>query len=79
MNKVAINLVKLDKWKHNKMPKPRKRLDKKVMSSGQWLPTWSVGQIWQVRHPFNGMQFIVGIGEKLFMRLLGVGWHILQT
>lgn len=41
MNRVASSLVKLNKWKHNVMPMPRKVIGKEVFSSGQWqLGVW---------------------------------------
>lgn len=55
MNRIANNLVKLNKWKHKVMPIPRKRLYKEVILSGQWLPTWSMSDMLQVRHPYNGL------------------------
>lgn len=71
MNKVANNLVKLDKWKHNAMPIHRKKLDEEIMLNGQWLPTWSMGELWQVHHPYNKLQFVVDLGKKLYMLFLG--------
>ncbi|XP_058756746.1 uncharacterized protein LOC131629959 [Vicia villosa] len=55
---------RLDKRKHNVMPNPRKRLDKETHLSGEWLPTWSSGDLWQVHHPYNGLQFVVDIRKK---------------
>lgn len=57
MNYFVKNLFRLDKWKHQVMPIPKTRLDKKVQLSGQWLPTWSTSDIWKVDHPYNGLQF----------------------
>ncbi|CAI8605785.1 unnamed protein product [Vicia faba] len=76
MNRIANSVVKLDKWKHNVMPNPRKRLDKETYLSGEWLPTWSSGDLWQVHHPYNGLQFVVDIGKKTctccFWDLVGI-------
>lgn len=58
MNKVANNLVKLEKWKHKIMPMPIKRLDKGVLLSRQCLITWSMSFAWQVHHSYNGLQFV---------------------
>ncbi|CAI8591544.1 unnamed protein product [Vicia faba] len=73
---IANSVVKLDKWKHNVMPNPRKRLDKETYLSGEWLPTWSSGDLWQVHHPYNGLQFVVDIGKKTctccFWDLVGI-------
>lgn len=63
-NRIAANLKKLDNWPHDVMPMPRKRLDKEVMMSGQWLQNWSVGDKWQVNHSYNDEQFIVEIGKE---------------
>ncbi|XP_058756954.1 uncharacterized protein LOC131630180 [Vicia villosa] len=68
--------VLMNKWKHNVMPNPRKRLDKETHFSGEWLPTWSSGDLWQVHHPYNGLQFVVDIGKKsctcCFWDLVGI-------
>lgn len=76
MNRVSSNLVMLENWKHNVMPLPRKRIDKEVLMSGQWLPTWSMAEIWQVHHPYNRLQFVVDLGKKnmfmLFLEVVGI-------
>ncbi|XP_058751002.1 uncharacterized protein LOC131624021 [Vicia villosa] len=76
MNRIANNIVKLDKWKHNVMPNPRKRLDKETHLSGKWMPTWGSGDLWQVHHPYNGLQFVVDLGKKTctccFWDLVGI-------
>lgn len=64
MNMVTSNLVKFEMWKHNVMFVSIKRLDKEVLMSGQWLPTWSMVEIWQVHHSYNGLQFVVDLGKK---------------
>ncbi|KAI5392484.1 hypothetical protein KIW84_077040 [Lathyrus oleraceus] len=56
MNMVDSSLFKLGKWKHNGMPVPRKRFDKEIQMSGQWLPTRSMSDMWNVHHPYNGLQ-----------------------
>ncbi len=48
MNRMSACRVKLDKWQHNIMPMPRKRLDKEIFMSGQWTPMWSIDEEWQV-------------------------------
>ena len=65
MSRIVNSLVKLDKWKHNVMPNPRKRLDKETLMSGEWMPTWSMGELRQVHHPYNGLQFVVDLGKKV--------------
>lgn len=42
MNMMSNSTEKLYIWEHVIMPIPRKRLDKKVYTSGQWIPTWSM-------------------------------------
>lgn len=79
INRVANSLVKLDKWKNNVMLIPRKKLDKEILLSGQWLPTWSKGELWQVHHTYNGLQFVVNLGEKLYVLLLGPSGDTLYT
>jgi len=44
MNRMSACRVKLDKWKHNIMPMPRKRLDKEIFMSGHWTPIWSIDE-----------------------------------
>ncbi|XP_058776113.1 stress-response A/B barrel domain-containing protein UP3-like [Vicia villosa] len=34
-----------------------KGLDKETHLSGEWMPTWSSGDLWQVHHPYNGLQW----------------------
>ncbi|XP_058783754.1 uncharacterized protein LOC131658483 [Vicia villosa] len=76
MNRMAISVSKLDKWQHNVMPIPRKRLDHEVLLSGQWVPTWSGEQCWQINHAYNGHQFIVDLAKKTctccFWDLVGI-------
>lgn len=64
MYKVSSNVVKLEKWKHNVIFVPRKRIDKEVLMSVQWLLTWSIVEIWLVHHPYNGLQFVIDLGKK---------------
>jgi len=59
INRMSTCRVKLDRWHHNIMPMPRKRLDKEIFMSGQWTPNWSIGDECQVTHSYNGQQFIV--------------------
>ncbi|XP_058773980.1 uncharacterized protein LOC131648214 [Vicia villosa] len=76
MNRVAVSLTKLDRWKHKIMPMPRKRLDKEVVMSGNWIPTWCQNMVWQVSHTFDGHQFIVDLSKKTctccFWELVGI-------
>lgn len=76
MNRVANNFVRFDKWKHQVMLIPKKLLYNEILLSGQWLPTWSICDIWQVHHPYNGLQFVVVLGKKTcsccFWDLVGI-------
>ncbi|KAI5411862.1 hypothetical protein KIW84_056796 [Lathyrus oleraceus] len=47
MNMMPNSSKKLDRWEHRIMPIPRKRLDKEVYTSGQWIPTWSMNYEWE--------------------------------
>jgi len=38
MNRMSTARVKLDKWQHNTMPMPGKRLDKEIFMSGHLTP-----------------------------------------
>ncbi|CAI8590917.1 unnamed protein product [Vicia faba] len=49
----------------NVLPIPRKRLDKDILMSGEWMPTWSMDELWKVYHPYNGLQFVVDLGKKV--------------
>jgi len=64
MNRMSTARVKLDKWQHNIMPMPRKRLDKEVCMSGHWTPIWSIDEEWKVHHSYNGQQFFVKIDQR---------------
>jgi hypothetical protein len=76
MNRMSTARVKLDKWQHNIMPMPRKRLDKEIFMSGHWTPIWSIDEVWQVHHSYNGQQFIVNIDQRTcacgFWELVGI-------
>ena len=76
MNRMSTCRVKLERWHHNIMPMPRKRLDKEVFMSGQWTPNWSIGDEWQVTHSYNQQQFIVNTAKRTcacgFWELVGI-------
>ncbi|XP_058783089.1 uncharacterized protein LOC131657741 [Vicia villosa] len=76
MNRVATSVSKLEKWPHNVMPIPRKRLDNEVFHSGNWLPTWSMAETFQVTHTYNNHEFIVDISKRScscnFWELVGI-------
>ena len=76
MNRMSTCRVKLDRWHHNIMHMPKKRLDKEVFMSGHWTPIWSIGDEFQVTHSYNGQQFIVNVANKTcacgFWELVGI-------
>lgn len=64
MSRMATSATKLEKWQHNIMPMPRKRLDKEIFMSAQWTPTWSIAEEYQVIHSFTQQQFIVDVEKR---------------
>ncbi|XP_058757199.1 uncharacterized protein LOC131630445 [Vicia villosa] len=76
MNRCSQSTLKLDKWPHKIMPIPRRRLDAEVAMSGQWLPTWAMGEKFQVTHAYNSQEFIVDIAKRScscnFWQLVGI-------
>jgi hypothetical protein len=76
MNRIGTARNKLDRWQHNIMPMPRKRLDKEVVLSGQWTPNLSMGEEWQVTHHYGQQQFIVDTAKRTytcgFWELVGI-------
>ncbi|XP_058769641.1 uncharacterized protein LOC131643444 [Vicia villosa] len=76
MNRIASTVTKLEKWAHGIMPIPRKRLDKEVFMSGQWNPNWCMNDQWEVKHAYNGQQFVVDVGKRTcscrFWDLVGI-------
>ncbi|XP_058769018.1 uncharacterized protein LOC131642868 [Vicia villosa] len=76
MNMCPASSLKLKKWPHKVMPIPRKRLDKEVMLSGHWLPTWAMDATFEVNHSYNGQKFVVDISKRScscnFWELVGI-------
>ncbi|XP_058781430.1 uncharacterized protein LOC131655613 [Vicia villosa] len=76
MNRCSASSAKLKKWPHKVMPIPRKRLDKEVMLSGHWLPTWAMDETFEVNHSYNGQKFVVDIAKRSctcnFWELVGI-------
>ncbi|XP_052733631.1 uncharacterized protein LOC128196507 [Vigna angularis] len=58
------------------MPKPRKRLDREVEKSGNWLPVWAGGAKFEVIHGFTMDKFVVDISNNscscYFWDLVGI-------
>ncbi|WVY93826.1 hypothetical protein V8G54_032914 [Vigna mungo] len=46
------------------MPRPRKRLDKEIEKSGNWIPTWAGAEKFEVTHDFTMDKFIVDLSNK---------------
>ncbi|XP_058749183.1 uncharacterized protein LOC131622170 [Vicia villosa] len=76
INRCSASSAKLKKWPHKVMPIPRKRLDKEVMLSGHWLPTWAMEETFEVNHSYNGQKFVVDIAKRSctcnFWELVGI-------
>ncbi|XP_014523545.1 uncharacterized protein LOC106779847 [Vigna radiata var. radiata] len=45
------------------MPRPRKRLDKEVEKSGNWIPTWAGAAKFEVTHGFTMDKFVVDLSN----------------
>ncbi|WVZ07385.1 hypothetical protein V8G54_020731 [Vigna mungo] len=46
------------------MPRPRKRLDKEIEKSGNWIPTWAGVEKFEVTHGFTMDKFVVDLSNK---------------
>ncbi|WVZ23933.1 hypothetical protein V8G54_002477 [Vigna mungo] len=46
------------------MPKPRKRFDKEIKKSGNWIPTWAGAENFQVTHDFTMDKFVVDLSNN---------------
>ncbi|WVZ18731.1 hypothetical protein V8G54_006053 [Vigna mungo] len=46
------------------MPRPRKRLDKEIEKSGNWIPTWVGAEKFEVTHGFTMDKFVVDLSNK---------------
>ncbi|WVZ06649.1 hypothetical protein V8G54_019995 [Vigna mungo] len=46
------------------MSRPRKRLDKEIEKSGNWIPTWAGAEKFEVTHDFTMDKFIVDLSNK---------------
>ncbi|WVY91036.1 hypothetical protein V8G54_036550 [Vigna mungo] len=58
------------------MPKPRKRLDREVEKSGNWIPTWAGAAKFEVTHGFTMDKFVVDLSNHscscYFWDLVGI-------
>ncbi|WVY93030.1 hypothetical protein V8G54_032118 [Vigna mungo] len=46
------------------MSRPRKRLDKEIEKSGNWIPTWASAEKFEVTHDFTMDKFVVDLSNK---------------
>ncbi|WVZ23674.1 hypothetical protein V8G54_002218 [Vigna mungo] len=46
------------------MPRPRKRLDKEIEKSGNWIPTWAGAENFEVTHDFTMDKFVVDLSNN---------------
>ncbi|WVZ11944.1 hypothetical protein V8G54_016474 [Vigna mungo] len=46
------------------MPRPRKRLDKEIEKSGNWIPTWAGAEKFEVTHGFTMDKFVVDLSNN---------------
>jgi hypothetical protein len=55
---------KLEKWQHDVMPMPMKRLEKEICMASNWGPILTGATTYQVAHNYNGQQFVVDTGKN---------------
>lgn len=76
MGRFAALKEKLSKYPGNVMPKPRRRLDREIEKSGNWLATWGGDLKFQVAHTLFTDRFIVdlksGSCSCRFWELVGI-------
>lgn len=76
MNRISTIRSKVGAWQHRIMPMPRKRLDREVALSGEWIPTWRIADEFEVGKLYGGFQYIVDIGKRTctcgFWELVGI-------
>ncbi|XP_022631475.1 uncharacterized protein LOC111240565 [Vigna radiata var. radiata] len=76
MSRFASLREKVHAYSGDVMPKPRKRLDKEVEKSGNWLPVWAGGSKFEVTHGFTMDKFIVDLSNHTctcyFWDLVGI-------
>ncbi|KAK7361174.1 hypothetical protein VNO77_03220 [Canavalia gladiata] len=64
MGRFAVMKEKLSKYQGNVMPKPRRRLDREVEMSGNWLATWAGELRFEVSHIIHKEKFIVNLSSN---------------
>ncbi|XP_014511388.1 uncharacterized protein LOC106770077 [Vigna radiata var. radiata] len=76
MSRFASLREKVDTYPGDVMPKPRKRLDREVEKSGNWLPVWAGGSQFEVTHGFTMDKFVVDLSNHTcayyFRDLVGI-------
>ncbi|XP_014495097.1 uncharacterized protein LOC106757029 [Vigna radiata var. radiata] len=63
MSRFATLREKSNTYHGDVMPKPRKRLDREVEKSGNWLPVWVGGSKFEVTHGFTMEKFVVDVSN----------------
>ncbi|XP_014506267.1 uncharacterized protein LOC106766018 [Vigna radiata var. radiata] len=63
MSRFASLREKVDSYPGDVMPKSRKRLDREVEKSGNWLPVWAGGSQFEVTHGFTMDKFVVDLSN----------------
>ncbi|XP_014499554.1 uncharacterized protein LOC106760657 [Vigna radiata var. radiata] len=76
MSRFATLREKSNTYHGDVMPKPRKRLDREVEKSGNWLPVWARGAKFEVTHGFTMDKFVVDVSNHscscYFWNLVGI-------
>ncbi|XP_047178286.1 uncharacterized protein LOC124845263 [Vigna umbellata] len=76
MSRFATLREKANTYPSDVMPKPRKRLDREVEKSGNWLPVWAGGSQVEVTHGFTMDKFVVDLSNHTctcyFWDLVGI-------
>ena len=66
MSRFATLREKLNAYPGTVMPKPRKRLDREVGNSGNWLPVWAKGAKFEVTQGFTMEKFVVDLSNHSY-------------
>lgn len=76
MNRFAAMNEKLSKYQGDVMPKPRKRLDKEIERSGNWLASWAGDKEYEVTHTMLNDKYKVDLRQRScscnFWELVGI-------
>jgi len=76
MNRISTIRSKIGNWPYRIMPMPRKRFDREIQLSGEWISTWRDGDEFEVSKMYGGFQYIVDLGKRQctcnFWELVGI-------